>query len=233
MTPPNEVDAKLLDLHGLLGAGGAVQSRLDRTTELAVELIPACEGAGITVVTENRPTTEAAAGAATRSLDERQYAVGEGPCLDAVRTGERVKIKSIAEERRWPRFIPFAARRGLIASMSIPLTLQRSTLGALNLYSLSDPFGVEDENIGDRIAHQAAVALANAQAYDNAHTMVDQLTEALETRDIIGQAKGIIMATRRCTSEEAFAELRRISQDRNVKLRDVARQIVIQVNQSD
>ena len=226
----DELDARLLDLHGLLLSEHNVGDSLRQTAELALDLIPACEGASITLATERGPTTGGAAGSITVALDECQYEAGEGPCIEAIRTGDTVKIVSISEERRWPKFIPLAVREGLMASLSIPLSLQRETLGALNLYSCSDPFGPRDEAMGARIAHQAAVALANAQAFDHTRTLVDQLTEALETRDTIGQAKGIIMATRRCSADEAFAELRRISQDRNIKLREVARQIVNHVD---
>ena len=99
----------------------ALDISLRDTVELAREVIPACEGAGITLAREQVPTTRAAAGALTARLDQLQYDLGEGPCLDAIRTGETVKGCSLPDERRWPRFLPQAAREGLVATLAVPL----------------------------------------------------------------------------------------------------------------
>jgi AmiR/NasT family two-component response regulator len=100
------------------------------------------------------------------------------------------------------------------------------TGGVLNLYSRHRPFGEADEAVGRRFMPPASVAVANARAYAKAHAVIEQLQEALQTRDVIGQAKGIIQAREHCGPEEAFERLRDLSQHRNVKLRDLAKAMV-------
>jgi GAF domain-containing protein len=159
-------------------------------------------------------------------LDTYQYDNDSGPCVDAIRTGELIGISSLALDNRWPRFAEEAAKEGLQSSYSVPLKVDSRTVGALNLYSLGGRFLDRDEAISRQFAYQAAVTLANAQAYQQAQDLVDNLRVALESRDVIGQAKGIIMERERCTADRAFEILRTLSQARNVKLRDLAQRVV-------
>jgi len=100
------------------------------------------------------------------------------------------------------------------------------TAGALNLYARNGPFEAHDEDIGRALGPPASVAVANARAYAKAETVIEQLQEALQSRDVIGQAKGIIRTRERCGADEAFEWLRVLSQHRNVKLREIAQAIV-------
>jgi AmiR/NasT family two-component response regulator len=100
------------------------------------------------------------------------------------------------------------------------------TGGVLNLYSQNRPFEEVDEEVGRRFMPPASVAVANARAYAKAHAVIDQLQEALQSRDVIGQAKGIIQAREHCDSDQAFERLRDLSQHRNIKLRDLAKAVV-------
>lgn len=104
--------------------------------------------------------------------------------------------------------------------------MREKVVGALNLYSRSDPFGEADERAAYELATHAAVTLANAQAYAQTQALVGHLNEALKSRDLIGQAKGIIMERERCSPERAFEILRSVSQRANLKLRDVAQEVV-------
>jgi AmiR/NasT family two-component response regulator len=111
--------------------------------------------------------------------------------------------------------------------LSLPLVIgNHGTAGVLNLYSQSRPFEESDEEIGRRFVAPASVAVANARAYAKAHALIEQLQEALQSRDVIGQAKGIIEAREQCGADEAFERLRAMSQHRNIKLRDLAAAIV-------
>jgi GAF domain-containing protein len=159
-------------------------------------------------------------------IDDDQYAADEGPCLTAIRTGQTVKVDSLRAEARWPAFTHRAEAEGIRSSCSVPLPVDHSIVGALNLYSASGPFGDRDEWTAHELAKQAAVTLANAVAFNRMQALVANLTDALASRDVIGEAKGIIMERQRCTPDAAFDILRMASQRQNIKLRALAQQVV-------
>jgi GAF domain-containing protein len=177
-------------------------------------------------VMNDKVSTSVATHEVAQRADDHQYRTDEGPCLEAVRTGEIYKIDDMSGETRWPHFAPRAAQEGVTSSYSMPLVVGGRILGALNLYSLHSRFGADDERVGQAFARQAAIALANAQAYQKTRDLVDQLNEALQSRDVIGQAKGILMAQESITADVAFERLRTMSQSGNVKLRELAQHIV-------
>ena len=113
-----------------------------------------------------------------------------------------------------------------MSALSVPLRIREDNVGALNLYSRQQSFDDNDERVATEFALQATVALANARAYEKSQLLVTQLEQALETRDVIGQAKGVLMQRDGCDADEAFQQLVLISQRRNVKLRDIALEIV-------
>ena len=199
---------------------------MNRIAGLAVTAIPACDTCSVSLVEGHSIITQVATDARAERLDTYQYDNDSGPCLEAIRTDEFYKIASMAEETRWPEFTTRAAEEGLQSSYSVPLRVDGHTVGALNLYSWAAPFQDSDVEISHAFGHQAAVTLANARAYQQAHDLVENLRVALESRDVIGQAKGIIMERERCTAAEAFETLRSVSQARNVKLRDLAQRVV-------
>ena len=176
---------------------------------------------------DGRPTTAVCTHDAAMEIDAAQYRSESGPCLEAFRTGEVIRIKAIADDRRWPEFAESAVSHGIRSSLSLPLVVGDESLGALNLYAAEErAFSDDDEETGKLFAAQAAVALANAQVYWSARIMTEQLREALASRDVIGQAKGIIMSQRGLGEDDAFDVLRRASQRENVKVREVAQRIV-------
>jgi GAF domain-containing protein len=162
-----------------------------------------------------------------RRVDHHQYTTDEGPCLESLRTGELRRSPSLAADARWPKFREPAVSDGVVSCLSLPLLIgNHGTAGVLNLYSQSRPFEEADEDVGRRFAAPASVAVANAKAYAKAQAVIEQLEEALQSRDVIGQAKGIIEAREHCGPDEAFERLRDLSQHRNIKLRDLAAAIV-------
>lgn len=150
-----------------------------------------------------------------------QYEVDQGPCLDAIRHLEVFECGRLDREERWPAFSKRAcAETGVTSMVAFRLFVDEDTMGALNLYSkAADAFDDESREIGAVFAAHAAVALASARKEE-------QLEAALSSRDVIGQAKGLLMAREDITSEEAFAVLRKASQRLNVKLRDIADGVV-------
>ena len=197
-----------------------VQHTLQRIVDLAVETLDSCDHAGITFVRGRKFSTPASSNDVPLMVDAIQYETGEGPCLDAIREHEVFRTGDLGRETRWPRFSARAQREtGVTSMLSFRLFVNGDTLGALNLYSKSaDAFDDEAWTYGSIFAAHAAVALSSA-LHD------EQMEEALQSRDVIGQAKGILMAREGIGPDEAFDMLRRASQRVNVKLRDVARQI--------
>ena len=198
-----------------------VQQTLQKIVDMAVETIDGCDHAGISFLKGKKVETPAASGEVPRTVDLVQYETGEGPCLSAIRDHEVFQTGDLGCEERWPQFSARAKREtGVTSMLSFRLFVEGDTLGALNLYSKdADAFDETSRTVGLVFAAHAAVALATA-------VHEEQMDEALQSRDLIGQAKGILMAREGVSAEEAFDMLRRASQRLNVKLRDVAGDMV-------
>lgn len=209
------------DMARALLAEDDVQHTLQKICDLAVETIDGCDHAGISFLKGRTVDTPAASDDVPRQVDAIQYEVGEGPCLDAIREHEVFETDDLGREDRWPHFSTRAqAATGITSMMCFRLFVAGDTLGALNLYSkAANAFGEESRTVGLVFAAHAAVALSSA-VHD------EQMEAALQSRDVIGQAKGILMAREGITADQAFDMLRRASQRLNVKLRDVAGGII-------
>jgi transcriptional regulator with GAF, ATPase, and Fis domain len=198
-----------------------VQHTLQKIVDLAVETIEGCDHAGISFLKGGTGWTPAATDSVPPAVDAIQYETGEGPCLSAIREHDVFESPDLRLERRWPEFAARAERETGISSMlAFRLFVAGDTLGALNLYSKTvDAFDERSHTVGLVFAAHAAIALSTA-----IHS--EQMDEALQSRDLIGQAKGILMAREGVTADEAFDMLRRASQRLNVKLREVAGRMV-------
>jgi hypothetical protein len=187
----------------------------------AVDLVPGCDEGSISVVLGRRRVhSEAASGALPKVVDTLQEGLGEGPCLDAAYEHETVRVPDMATERRWPRFSAAAAQHGALGMMSFQLYVSGDNLGALNLFARKAfAFDDESEHIGLMFAAHAAVAYSAAQQKAG-------LARKVVTRQVIGQAQGILMERHKVTPEQAFAMLVRVSQHRNDRLRHVAERLV-------
>jgi GAF domain-containing protein len=200
---------------------------LHQVAELTVQAVPATDHVGITLLVEDTLKTSVFTHPEVPEIDQAQYRTGNGPCVEAYRTGLSYRIESTMEQGRWQEFRDSAARHGVLSTLSVPLMASDTPIGAMNLYAeVERAFGEEDQRVAELFATQAAFLLANAQAYWDARSMSENLEQAMASRAEIEQAKGIIMATMGGTADAAFAQLRHQSQNENVKLRDVAREIV-------
>lgn len=203
-----------------MGEGDA-DEMLDRMAVLAVETIDGCQHCGLTVIERGRWRTAGASDAIPRRIDQIQYDTGEGPCLDAIRDHEVFETGDIRADRRWPSFVARAERETDIRSvLAFRLYADEDTMGALNLYSRDvDAFDDQDRHVASVFAAHAAVALSSSR-------LVRNLETALDTRDVIATAKGMLMASTGASEADAFDILRRASQRMNVKLRLVAERVV-------
>jgi len=198
-----------------------VASTLTRVIELATETIPHCQHAGIDRVERRVVTPVAQSDEIPATIGALQSEAGEGPCLDAIAEHAVVVTGHLSQEARWPKLAgPAHAATRVQSILAFRLFTGTTTTGALNLYSGEvDAFGDTEVAIGSIFAAHAAVALEGARERQT-------LEEGLRTRDLIGQAKGILMSRESIGEDAAFDLLRRASQRLNLKLRDVATQIV-------
>ncbi|MEU6843881.1 GAF and ANTAR domain-containing protein [Streptomyces sp. NPDC046716] len=199
-------------------AEDSVDGTLDKVTHAALDLIEGCTAAGILLLRRGTAKTLAPTEQLVNDSDALQADLGEGPCFDAARTGHPVfRIKDLTEERvRWPAYAPRAQALGIGSMMGFLLYTEDEDLGALNLYSREPgAFTEVSETAGWALAAHAAVAFASAREHA-------QLEQAVASRHTIGEAMGILMAGHQLSERDAFDVLRRYSQEKNVKLREVA-----------
>lgn len=219
-------------LTGLLLEDSSLEGLLTQVLELTSRAITTSAAVSVTAIDDDGSyLTVAATSVDARHVDDLQYELGQGPCVDSLETGEEHHLVDLASERRWPDFRERAMDLGFASVLSVPLCATGRPIGALNIFAATAA-GLADADIelARRIAAPAATTLANAHAYRQANRLAGQLQDALEGRGLIERAKGVLMATQGCSEDEAFALLRRASQERNVKLRDVAQTIVGGVN---
>jgi GAF domain-containing protein len=226
MTNTDGLAQRLAELGRILIADESLDAVLKRVADLSTTLIEACDCCGVSLADGSSVSTRYASNERADRVDEIQYTTGEGPCLEAITYGRAVRVPSFVDEERWPAFIERAVAEGIRASYSVPLHVDDEIVGSLNFYSASHAFTEPDERLGDMLASQAAVALRNAQTFDEVLNVVEQLNEALMSRDTIGQAKGILMARFGLDADAAFDLLRVTSQERNIKLRSLAADLV-------
>jgi GAF domain-containing protein len=200
---------------------------LQRITELAKGVIPGAVDVSVTLVGRDSATTVVSTGRLATALDETQYDEGFGPCLDAAVGGEIASVPDMRAETRWPEFAKVAVDHGVLSSLSTPIPLQQYGNAALNMYGASPgAFDESDMALATSFAGYAGVALANVHLYESTKALAEQLQTAMESRAVIEQAKGILMGQRKCSADEAFDILVRLSQQSNRKLREVAQALV-------
>jgi GAF domain-containing protein len=204
------------------------EATLRRIADLSCRVAPKSAMAGISLRQRGKWSTTVCTDATVAEVDKSQYQADSGPCVDAARMGEVTRIDSTDNEERWPEFAQAASAAGLKATISFPLNVDGETIGALNLYSRERAaFTDVDAAAGLLFAEQAALACAVADRLWRAQSIADQLEVALQSRDVIGQAKGVIMARTGCTAEVAFELLKAESQRRNIKLREIADHVAL------
>ena len=227
-----EVAAKAMEvLSRFLVADTSLGDTLTRVAELTVGAVPAAAFVGIAMLDETaRVTTAIFTDEQAPQIDRAQYDEGRGPCLDAWREQRTVRLDDIATDgvTAYPAFSQACLDHGIHSTLSLPLIASDRGVGALNLYAEdATAFSADDEQVGAELATAASVVLANAAAYWGAYDLSHQMTEAMQSRAVIEQAKGMLMAqSSGLTSDEAFQLLARASQRENVKLREIAQRIV-------
>jgi GAF domain-containing protein len=226
--------SRVLDLTGTLSelvdlmlTAPSAETLLDDLARLAAGVIAPAAACSVTLRHDSRPQTVASSDALAAQADEAQYVGDEGPCLQALRTGEVVGVPDLVTEHRWDTYRPHALGCGIRSSLSLPLNVEGDTRGALNLYAtVPDAFGNGGRQRAEVFAAQASAALTVVARHARQTEMTAQLRSALASRTVIDQALGIIMDQQRCGADRAFELLRSASQHQNRKLREIAKEIV-------
>ncbi|NAZ87864.1 ANTAR domain-containing protein [Kineococcus sp. T90] len=200
---------------------------LTRVAELARACVPGAEEVSVTLLEGEKARSAAFTGRLAATLDERQYESGFGPCLDAAHSGGVVRVDDTSRDTTYPAFAAVAARQGVRSTVSVGMPVPQRVLGGLNAYRFEEePLDAESVQLLQVFAGYAAIALANHSLYASAVALSEHLHTAMQSRAVIEQAKGIVMAQLRCDAEEAFQHLVTQSQHTNRKLRQIAEQVV-------
>lgn len=224
----DEVDELIAEVAGVVAvlAGGSVEETLQRVVDTAVAHVHGCDIASILVVADQSSATKAFSDPAVIAIDQMQVASGEGPCLEVLVGAGTVYASDLGTDPRYPRFGPQAESAGIRSAVAYQLLVDGLD-GALNLYArLAHAYGSHDRAKGMILATLASTALDAAVDRRGADEHRADLQRAILTREVIGQAQGILMERERITAEQAFDILRRASQHLNEKLRDVAQALV-------
>jgi GAF domain-containing protein len=196
-----------------------LQPTLDAITAYAATAHPAAQDAGLILMQRGRLVPQATTGRAPQLLDIKQQETGQGPCIEAALKQIPICINDLSRDLRWPELSAEARACGVRSMLCAPLWVNEQLLGTLSLYApQNEAFHDHDLKIVETFATLAALALNEAQR-------TEQLTTAIVNRDIIGQAKGIVMERYDLNADAAFSTLSRISQAHNMKLHEVARHV--------
>ena len=223
-----QADEALIALAGILVTEQNMEETLRQVLELACGALSGGDEGGITLLEADGPSTAIATSDAALRVDRSQYdASTGGPCLDAYRRQEILRIDQTATDQRWPEFAGTAVAEGVGSTLSIPLVVSGDGLGALNIYSHHEyGFSTADERLAASLGSCASVALANGRGYWRAARLADQLQQALATHGVVDRATGILIAQRGCSAEHALHLLTAAAQRNRLPLTDVATDLV-------
>lgn len=221
------MDEAVAELASMAVEEGSPEPVLLRVAELAQRLLPEVRDVSVTLIERGQPRTAVFIGDLAVDLDERQYELGFGPCMDAARSGLVVTVEADEETSPYRPFAAVAARAGVLQTLAVGMPVSGRSIGGLNVYrSVEGP-------VPDLLLEQlkvfvgfAAVTVNNVASYTRVLKESADLRAAMDSRAVIEQAKGILVARERCSPDEAFDLLTRMSQHTHTRLRDVAARIV-------
>lgn len=216
------------ELTDLLLATSSFEDYTQQIVDLAADRVSPGASCGLTMHIDGKTRTVAASGDLASRVDEIQYGTGQGPCLTSMATATVIVVVDLLEDDRWGDYRLHAVQQGVRSSLSLPIRGRQDVAsGALNLYfTTPGAFTQEQVERGMHFADQCSGALQLATRLAEQAALTAQMREAMESRSVIDQAIGIVMAQNRCDATTAFGVLRAASQNRNVKLRVIATDVV-------
>ena len=206
--------------------GRPLDQTLEEVAVLAKRALPETPEASVTLLTKDQARTAAFTGELALQLDERQYDDGYGPCMDAAISGGAIQVSIDDPDSPYPDFRRLAHQQRVTHSLSVGLPAAGRTIGALNLYTAGHAFSDESTRIAGTFAGFAGIVLATLGRDDDTATAAHQLQQALQSRTVIRQAQGILMAQHHCSQDDAFALLLRLAQQQGLKLQQAAQALI-------
>lgn len=223
----DDLAQSLAGLSALPSAQMPLEQVLTRVARYAVQAIPGADGAGLTLLEQERADLVVTTADFVREVDDVQYSLGQGPCITAAREAVTVMSGSLGADLRWRRFGGRVARMGVHSVVSLPLIAADEVVGAVNVYAhAKDAFDARAAQLGELYAAPAAIAVQNAHALEQTRRLAARLQAALDTRMVIERAVGIMMSRSGVDEVEALQRLRTLSQHGHDKLVVVAQNIV-------
>ncbi|MFF3228360.1 GAF domain-containing protein [Nocardia suismassiliense] len=223
-----QLSAAYAHASGLLWSEQAVSSALARITALAADVIPESSGSGISLLdSAGQRTTSAATDRLVEAADALQYGLEQGPCLTAWNDHLLIRVDNVARDLRWPQWASRATELGIASVLSAPLVAGGDTLGALKVYS-SRPHAYTEvsEDLLRRFAELISILLMQLQTAQSAQQFSDDLKDALQSRELIAFARGILMVREQVDADRAYLRLIELADRRRMPIRAVAAEIV-------
>lgn len=225
-TDVSSLRAAMEEIGGPTTAGLSVEQVGAQIVRSARAVLSGAEHVGLVVAQGGTLRTIAATDGLVRTLDRSQDDLKEGPCVDAMAAQTVTLVGDLKADKRWPQYAPHAVEMGIYAQLGVGLTFDPTTVGSLNIYSATPyAFDAGQAEVAAVLGQHAAVSVGRC-------LKETQLTEALSSRKVIGQALGIVMERFSIPEELAFRYLARLSQVSNTKVRDVATELVTKASQS-
>ena len=210
----------------------ALREALLRLTEVVVEALPGASHAGIMMQVDGELQTSIFTHPSVPEIDRAQYRTGEGPCLDAIRTGEVYTIESTRVPGRWQAFRDSSARHGVLSTVSLPLHSDIGTIGALNVYSHRENAFDGDVVLAESLAQFASMVLRNASTYWDSDSLDETVADAVDARDEREMAKGLVMGRDRCSADVAQASLVAMARSEALTLRALCKKLLADGSES-
>lgn len=226
---------EMTSMHAQRSHEDVLDATLRVVTGLANGTVEGADGVSITLRRTGRMVTVAATDDTVVQMDDHQYETGQGPCLSAAGEGISFLVESLAEEQRWPAFVPRALEQGITSVLSTPLLVAGGSVGALNVYSSVRHFGSHEQEICAVFADAASGLLAGASpvAEPADEQLATRIREALTTRDLIARAQGVLMARQGITAPDAAAELHRSARSADLTVGETASALLASTPPSD
>jgi GAF domain-containing protein len=222
----SELSLNVTETAQVLFTAGGLNDTLTSVVDVAAATIDGCDYAGVFLLDDGVVTAPAHTDPIVIEVDSLQQLSGEGPCLDAITHRMVFYAEDLQSDLRWPTFAPLADAAGIRSVLALPLSAD-ARLGALNLYArFPIAFGVLDRAQAAILASLSSLALTMAHSHEDEQRRALHFHAALSSREIIGEALGILMERERISAEQAFDILRRASQHLNIKLGEVAQTLV-------
>lgn len=204
-----------------------IDAALLTVVELAAFILERADGVSVTLRRRGTLATVAASNPVVAQMDADQYETGEGPCLAAANEGHWFHIDALASEQRWPEFVKRARAEGINSVLSTPLIVESQPVGALNIYSNTEhSFGPSEQDRAAWFAGRSSTIVADARTVDADATVPEQLQGALNSREAISRAEGVLMGQRDISQDAASAELRRSARRAAVPMHEYALTVV-------